>query len=121
MCFVDLSKLPVESRPGKHEGSGFYVMVEPAVRVTEENEIAMSDMFIPCVKEINDTAAINLDLTKLQLYPVEKIEGATCLIPDLDNPNPRSYLQIVPKAQWADQFEEWLHTDHEVNFAEPNP
>lgn len=117
-CFLDLTDM---KRTEKQEDlkPDIYMMIEPASPVTDDKEIAMSDLFIPYTKEINNTSAYNHPITLQRYLPVSRIVEPCIMIPDLENPNERAYLHLRPRYEWADLFKEWINATHYRDFDDP--
>ncbi len=112
-CFVDLTFLP-EDNTTKYL-PGYYMVVEPSRLNPEVEEIQMSDLFVPFLKD----EGVN-SVNKLELLPVERIVEPACVIADVGHPSKRAFLRVRPMAEWARLFEHWVNREHAVAHQEPN-
>lgn len=107
--FVNLQEIP----EGLVYEPGIYAVVESA----EENEDAieqnMSELLLPYVKETDGLDENGEVKRKFYLVDVESFYEPAVLIPDLGNENVGAYLRLVPRAEWAEQFSEWLGEEHD--------
>jgi len=114
--FVDLEDLP----PGIHIEyggiwlkSGVYAIVENASYVEDADEIGLSDIFIPLIKE---AAAIDHDgfaeKRKFYLADVEAFVEPIVVIPDIGSVPRCKYFQVKSRSEWAKDFIEWIEMPH---------
>ena len=108
-CFVDLRGLPtINDTPYE---SKVYMITEPASVVLDED-----DRYYPCDlvqawTKGPDTEFPNIKhLNRIVTQPVANITGPACVIPDLDNPNHRAFLRVVPPSDWAKLFLDFLRS-----------
>lgn len=109
--FVDLRKIPVDL---VYE-PGIYAIVESANQVTNQEELDLSQIFRPYLKET--AGVINGSVQRrFYLVDVESFYAPCCMIPDHGNPDSRAYLRLTPKKEWASQFGDWLKSSHARQF-----
>ena len=118
-CLIDLRKLPVESYDKVKKEPGIYALVETAIMNEDPNELGLSEIFEPWIKEPQRRPEYADQFNRLEMVNVQKIIGPAILIPDLDNPDRRAYLKMSPMSTWADDFNEWLNTEHTRDFDQP--
>ena len=109
--FVDLSQIPASLCYER----GIYAVVESSNPVITPAEVDLSQIFQPYLKEtagpINGTFQ-----RRFYLVDVESFYAPCCMVPDHGNPDPRAYLRLTPKKEWATQFADWLATEHAREF-----
>lgn len=104
-CFVDLTGLPVENNT--RYSPGVYMIVEPTRLTPVREELEMSDLLIPFVKDAGQHSA-----NKMDVFSVNRIVGPAAVIPDVGNENGRAYLRVRPVEDWAVLFQNWVNSDH---------
>ena len=95
------------------QGCTSYALIEKANLNPDPVEAARSGIFESWIKE--DTEAEELAHQKwsqMRLVSVETLVAPACVIPDLDNDNPRTYLRMRPRNTWALMFDDWLDEPH---------
>ena len=92
---------------------------ETVTRNTADSEQIRSELFQPYIKNTQQNAATNTEFTRMQVLSLENMVGPACVIPDLDNTNPRAYIRVLPMTEWANQFELWVNDPHTREFDEP--
>jgi hypothetical protein len=110
--FVDLTEIP-DNPSYEH---GIYAIIESADANPDEDEIAMTELFVPYIKETDGVDENGKIKRKFYLVDVEAIHSPTIVIPDLDNENPAAYLRLVPRTEWSEQFITWLGSEHTREF-----
>jgi hypothetical protein len=110
--FVDLTE--IQDSPTYEPG--IYAVIESADANMDENEIAMTELFVPYTKETDGVDENGKIKRKFYLVDVEAIHSPTIVIPDLGNENPAAYLRMVPKTEWTQQFITWLASEHTREF-----
>lgn len=111
-CFVDLTFLPANNNTT--HSAGLYMIVEPTRLYPVANEIQMSDLFVPFLKEEG-----LLTSNKLLLLPVDRIVSPTVVIPDVGHPSKRAFFRVRPMAEWSSLFEAWVNSPHMLDHQEP--
>ena len=91
--FVDLTEIP--DNPSYEPG--IYAIIESADANPDEDEIAMTELFVPYIKETDGVDENGKIKRKFYLVDVEAIHSPTIVIPDLDNENPAALLEISAK------------------------
>jgi len=115
-CFVLLNGLP----PGfgvYHGGvrlkNGVYAVVESSTYETDPEQIKVSDLFTPLLKDVEGFNQYSVvDGRIFYLADVEAIVGPCCVIPDIGGPANR-YFQVKPRSEWPEIFTKWLQSPHE--------
>ena len=121
-CFVKLEGLPEDSEgsdedaPGtgyKYGGiyleNGTYAVVECGHWDEEQDEVAMSDLFVPFFKDKRGKKR------KFYLADVEAIERQMCVVPDIGCQGGNRYFQVKSRAEWVDEFEAWVKDPHNLD------
>ena len=116
-CFIDLTELPAEN--STKFTPTIYMICETVTRNTADSEQIRSELFQPYIKTTQQNAATNTEFTRMQVLSLENMVGPACVIPDLDNTNPRAYIRVLPMTEWANQFELWVNDPHTREFDEP--
>lgn len=112
-CFVDLNFLP-DDNTTKY-APGCYMIVEPTRLNPDAEEIGLSDLFVPFLKDEAPNAP-----NKVVFLPVANITRTACVIPDTKHPSQRAFLRVRPMEEWANLFQTWVHSEHAVVHQEPN-
>ena len=115
-CFVTLDGLDVDPEgPGiKHGGvylaNETYAVVESAKWVTKEDEVTMSDLFVPLQKEVKrvDSTTGKVLERKFYLADVDAIVSPLCVVPDIGAKPSCKYFNVKPRTAWVDEFVAWL-------------
>ena len=125
-CFIDLRDLPPDqvedTSPGTYAvtSPGIYAVVEPTMPNDDLAELGRSDTWHSHVKTPHEDPAFAEYLHHCVLLHVDRINGPTCLMPDLGNKNKRAYLRLVDRKRWAQQFNDWVKSPHARNFDFPD-
>ena len=115
-CFVDLTRLDSGTKSLQFGGANLkknvYAVVETTSYDENEEEIAMSDIFIPLhldVEELDEDG--NVVARQFYLADVEAIVGPCAVIPNIGG-DKTSYLQVKKREEWCEIFEQWLRKPH---------
>lgn len=111
-CFLDLTDVP----PDMTYEPGIYAVVESAKASTNQQEIKMSELFVPYLKETKGTDENGQKKRKFYLVDVESFVSTACVIPDLGNKNPAAFLRLLPRHLWKNQFIAWLCSENAIDF-----
>ena len=110
--FVDLTEIP----DNPLYEPGIYAIIESADANMDEDEVAMTELFVPYIKETDGVDENGKTKRKFYLVDVEAIHSPAIVIPDLGNENPAAYLRLVPRTEWSEQFVTWLASEHTREF-----
>jgi hypothetical protein len=116
-CFLDLRQLTRNHVvQGLAVTPGIYAVAECAYENDDEEEKRLSALFVPYTKEttINNDGSMS---RRFYLVDVDAFYSPACIIPDIGNENPSAYLRLLPKADWSDQFSDWLRSEHTREFS----
>ena len=127
--FVDLSCMPLGRRitltNGKEVQQGVFAIIESADYVEmEENaaEVITSDLFTDIVLETSMLNAMGeVAVRKYYLVDVETFMDPIVVIPNIGAQPKCKYLLMTPRAQWSEQFVEWIKAPHEEDRVEMAP
>lgn len=114
-CFLDLRAMPdgVEHQVTEEImlGKNVYAVIESADVVEEEEPL--SDIWTPLQLEVNSVDDDG-ELTERKFYvvDVETIVDPICVIPDVGSTPKHCYLQMKPRAEWANDFIAWVEMSH---------
>ena len=134
-CFVVIDFDPkVKDKKGNdvsvHHGAikverGTYAVIENATYDQRESETAISDLFVPILKEVvpnlEEVPGYN---RKFYLVDVESIHDTVTIIPNLGGTTGNEYLIVKPRHEWVDMFKKWLDDPHNgdiIPLTEPKP
>jgi hypothetical protein len=110
--FVDLRQLPADN-PTNYV-PGIYMVTEPTRLTPEANEINMSDLFVPYMKD-EGTIGPN----RIELLSIDRIVQPACVVPDVGHTNKRAFLRVRPVSEWASWFERWVNSPIATPHQEP--
>ena len=111
-CFVDLSFLPATNTTT--HSPGFYMIVEPTRLNPSLQEVQMSDLFVPFLKEEGVCSP-----NKLLFLPVDRIVSPTVVIPDVGHSSKRAFFRVKPMSVWSTIFQRFVNSDHMFQHQEP--
>ena len=111
--FTNLTKLPARSGltyRGINLEPGIYAVIETATFSEDEDELELSEIFIPITKEVG-VITDNM-VTKLTFFlaDVEAIVKPLAVIPDIGGP-PNAYFWVKDRESWQQDFTEFLEKD----------
>ncbi len=123
-CFIDLSHLPNDFQM-EYDGSivqkGIYAVVESSAYSTDEEEIGMSDLFMPLTKEFDLTEDGQPRGRVFYLADVDAIVSTTIIVPDVGCENRMDYFEVMPMHKWAENFVHWVEAPHKDDVIEDDP
>ena len=91
--------------------------MEPTWRNSDGEEHGVSQLIDSWVKRVDTTPNVKGKAGSLtQLVNLERLLSPAVVVPDLGNVNPRAYLRVLKRNQWASMFEDWLQTPHNRDF-----
>lgn len=109
--FVDLSALPEENdvKIGGYDGvlPAIYAIVESSTYVTDPDEVSLSTMLTPILKEVGQVQARGVTKLRFYLADVEAFEDPITVIPDIGG-KPNAYFQLEDRHNWPRNFVSWL-------------
>ena len=108
-CFIDLRNAPTENFLLKEPG--LYAIIEPAYPTSDEDEVRWSELLEPLHKKPSQLLNAKDDWNHQELVNLNRLLLPSAVFPDLQNPDKRSFLRIIPKRHWAGMFEDWLETE----------
>ena len=114
-AFIELNGIPENSRiehGGIYLADGTDAVVESSTISEDEDQLKMSDIFLPIIKDIGNTDEEG-QVTERVFYlaDVEAIVGPCCVIPDIGGA-PNHYFQVKARSQWVEDFIAWLEDAH---------
>lgn len=121
-CFIDLTTLPAldDEDKAREQGKilpGMCALVHTSTFHEEDGQKNWSQLFEPYLKDLaNNGTDVSLEHPQVEFIHVNQILEPTAVIPDLDHPSKRAFHRLVPRCEWADQFDDWLRESHERNF-----
>ena len=119
-CFVTLDGIPldhVEEYGGVPLENTTYAVVESGQWEADENQVTMSDIFVPIIKEVEkfDKTTGAIKERRFYLADVEAITSPICVIPDIGAKPCHRYLAVKPRDEWVEMFLLWLRDDHNLD------
>lgn len=114
--FLDLRALPEGNNctyAGTDLNPGIYAVVENAYYVDDDEEKALSEIFVPITKEIGGLTGNMVSHMKLYLADVEAIVRPIAVLPDLGGP-PNNYFLVKDRERWREDFIEFLEKDMDI-------
>jgi hypothetical protein len=115
-CFVTLSGIP-HDRDEEYGGVQLenltYAVVEAATWDEDEEQIKMSDIFTPLIKEVAKFDRRTGKVLKRRFYlaDVDAIAAPMNVVPDIGAKPACRYFQVHPRSKWVEQFVDWLRDD----------
>ena len=120
-CFVGLSGMPIGRERLQFGGiwleDGVYAVVEVAEYNMDEDEATKSDLFTPLLLDVEMDAEDEVVGRRFYLANTEAFVGPCCVVPNIGGPK-NAYLQVKPRAAWAEEFILWLESPHKDDDAE---
>ena len=113
-CFLDFRQLPHEN--ALMQPPGIYAIIEPSRPNVDADEIWWSELFEPIYKDPCTVPGFEQKYNKQELVSIDKITHPTTVVPDLENPNKRSYLRMISIKAWSHMFDDWLEEAHEREY-----
>jgi hypothetical protein len=108
-CFIDLTMLPDGN--GVYE-PGMYAVIEEAHRNPEPEEQFICDLWEPFIKLPHYEQELTNTHCAPTLVHLKTLRAPCIVVPDLGNKNPRAYLRMLPRREWAEHFDDWLALPH---------
>ena len=96
---------------------GVCAVVEVAECNMDEDEATKSDLFTPLLLDVEMDAEDEVVGRRFYLANTEAFVGPCCVVPNIGGPN-NAYLQVKPRAAWAEEFLLWLESPHKDDDAE---
>ena len=122
--FVDLRGLPEDSRINFLElplEQSVYAVVEKAFFDDDEDEIELSEIFVPMTKEVGQIRDNAVTQLKFYLADVDAIVKAIIVVPDIGG-QPNAYFMVKDRETWRTDFmaflERPLDLDEEITSEE---
>ena len=69
-----------------------------------------SRIFKPYIKQQFTPSGCQKKVNRLHIYPIDKLVGPVCVIPDLDNESNGAVLRVLSPSKWADELRKWIYT-----------
>ena len=110
-CFVEIEDLPAGPQ---HGGAGLKkvvcAVVESSLKEEDEVELAKSDPFVPCYKQVDD---LDSDIPRRVFYlaDTEAFMSPCAMVPDIGGPKNRHFW-VKPRTQWNKEFIHWVESAH---------
>ncbi len=112
-CFVDLRDITCN----KAYEPGVYAVIKSADLDESGTEEITSQLLLPYRKETEYDDEGN-PKRKFYLVDVESFEAPACVVPNLGHDDPATFLCLLPRKKWANQFKGWLNLLHTRDFTE---
>ena len=115
-CFVVLAGLPSGRASIKHGGitlgDGVYAVIESSTFEEQDEDVRMSDLFVPILKEVGDMDADGIVTSRrFYLAPTDAFLYPACVVPDIGGPANR-YFYVHPRTYWPNLYMKWLDRPH---------
>jgi hypothetical protein len=122
-CFVTVQGLPDSDSEDTHDDAprvehggifvenGTYAVVEAGKWDPNEDEITMSDLFLPFFK-------VRRGANKKRVFylaDVDSIVAPMCVVPDIGCQGGDRYFQVKSRNEWVEEFTSWLEDPHEYD------
>ena len=118
-AIVDLRRMKMEANRTKYEPT-IYLIVETVKTNQAQNELEIaSDLFTPYLKCKRRIPGSQSWERTTQIWPLDRLLGPTCVIPDVGNKNPNAFLMVAPMKIWGDILSLWINGEHTKEFEEP--
>jgi hypothetical protein len=108
-CFIDLTKLPADNDVYE---PGMYCILEEAYYSPEPDEQFICKLWEPFIKKPHHELELSQEHCYSNIVNLNRLRAPCVVVPDLGNANPRAYLRMLPRREWADQFDDWLGLPH---------
>ena len=118
--FVDLEDFPDDwslDYGGITVQNGVYAIIESADYVQDEDEVGLSDIFIPVIKEVNQIVQHGdqqgvVKKRKFYLADVEAFVEPIVVVPDVGSVPRCKYFHVKSRATWSNEFIKWIKMLH---------
>jgi hypothetical protein len=110
--FVDLRGLPDDHTANFLElplEQSIFAVVEKAAFLVDQEEIDLSEIFVPITKEVGAITDNVVSELKFWLADVDAIVKPIAVIPDIGGP-PNAYFMVKDRETWRTDFMEFLET-----------
>ena len=108
-AFVDLRDLPIPNCSQYKDT--IYIIAEPVKLNPDPVERDHpSRIFKPYIKQQFTPSGCQKKVNRLHIYPIDKLVGPVCVIPDLDNESNGAVLRVLSPSKWADELRKWIYT-----------
>ena len=97
--------------------NGIYGVTESCMFNTDDNEVGLSDLFVPLDKEMLEDPNGNSIGRTFFLADVEAFTEPLVVVPDIGGPSNRYFL-LHDRPTWVKRFTQWLETPHELTDLE---
>ena len=119
-CFIDLRDVipegvQIDDIGGCVVQKGVHAVVESCSYITDEEEVAMLDMFVPIEKEIAELDEEGNLTRRLCLADVEAFVEPVAVVPDVGSPNKCKCFHVHQRKTWAANFEAWVRQPHKLD------
>ena len=97
-----------------------YLIVETVKLNMDATEQAInSELFTPYLKCKRRVPGSQQWERSIQVWPIDKLIGPCCVIPDVGNRNKNAFLMVRPMKEWGDILSLWIMDEHTKKFEEP--
>ena len=118
-AFVDLRDMDTKGNRTKYEAT-IYLIVETVKLNMDATEQAInSELFTPYLKCKRRVPGSQQWERSIQVWPIDKLIGPCCVIPDVGNRNKNAFLMVRPMKEWGDILSLWIMDEHTKKFEEP--
>ena len=118
-AFIDLRDMTMEGNRTQYEPT-IYLIVETVKSNHEDQQYQIrSDLFVPYLKCKNRVPGSRQWERTRHVWPIDRLIGPTCVIPDVGNKNPDAFFMVRPLKQWGDIMGSWINDEHQKQFEEP--
>ena len=118
-AFVDLRSMDMEGNRTKYQAT-IHLIVETVKLNMDQNEQEIrSELFTPYLKCKRRIQGSQQWERSIQVWPIDKLIGPVCVIPDVGNKNKNAFLMVRPMKDWADILSLWINEVHTKEFEEP--
>jgi hypothetical protein len=99
---------------------GTYAVVEKSVFVTDKESLRKSDIFVPICKKVAARPNAHGGWRRVfYLVDVEAFMKPCVVVPDIGGRTGNEFFVVKQRADWAEEYKEWLNDPHEDDVIGP--
>ena len=118
-AIIDLRKMTMEGNRTLYEPTILLLVELVQTSPDPQQQNIVSELFVPLKKRRNRMAGSRQYERTMELFPISRLIGPTCVIPDVGNKSPDALFRVRPQKEWGDLLSLWMNEQHSKNFQDP--